>query len=277
MFQTGMDESTLCELKRKDVAEGLAKKEHPLMLKLRRVKTDVDYISFLGRDSIQALRAYLIDLKRKNMRAKNGHAVLDSEEMPLFLKESQKARTGQAITTNLIEIMMRDVATKAGFINGENFNTVGSHSLRESFGSILTTKGVPNSVVDFFLGHNIGDMAKAYMTVQLEDLKGIYVDNEKYLSVYLAGVSPDSEKRIEALEAQVAKLRKSVLNISQIKPEFLQEAYQKTVEEELHEQRDEEDNGQELTKEEIAAIPKIKVSPSKATQTKKIRNNRRQA
>lgn len=223
MFQSGMDEATLCGLRYSDISEGLQKDSCPLVLTLRRDKTGTDYCTFIGRDAINSLKAYLAELKRKD--------ILHDPDTPLFLKESQKARSREGMTTNLIEIMMKDVATKAGFTNGDGFNNCGSHALRESFGSILTTKGIPNSVVDFLLGHAIGDMAKAYMTVQLEDLKKTYAANEKYLSIYSAERS-DSDSRIEVLEKELADLKTAMGRLTQIKPEYLQEAYQKTVEEE---------------------------------------------
>ena len=42
MFQGGMDVSTLCGIKYRDVSEGLAKNEHPLQLNLYRGKADCD-------------------------------------------------------------------------------------------------------------------------------------------------------------------------------------------------------------------------------------------
>ncbi|WXG46071.1 MAG: hypothetical protein WED05_05315 [Candidatus Atabeyarchaeum deiterrae] len=133
-----MDESTLCELEYSDVERSLAEDRQLLTLRLHRAKTNTDYTTFLGRDSVQALKAYLTDLKIRGI-------AIDFNTL-LFLKESQKARYREGMATNLIEIMMKDVAMKAGFTNGEGFNNYGSHALGESFGCILTTKSVPDSV-----------------------------------------------------------------------------------------------------------------------------------
>jgi len=153
LFQGGMDVSTLCSLKYKDVAEGLSKNEHPLKLELFREKTGTEYYTFLGRDAIEALNAYLNDLRSKNIKI--------TPNTPLFLKLSNKTLKGEGITTNLVQNMLREVAIKSGFVdenlNGQDFNPLSPHALRESFGSIMINKGVPDSIVDFWLGHVIGD------------------------------------------------------------------------------------------------------------------------
>jgi len=124
LFHTGMDVSTLCSLKYGDIAEGLKKNEQPLKLELYRPKTGVEYYTFLGRDAVQALRAYLSDMQSRGVEFRY--------ETSLFLKERGK----EVMTTNLVQNMMRDVALRSGFIDAENngkyFNPLGPHALRES-------------------------------------------------------------------------------------------------------------------------------------------------
>jgi site-specific recombinase XerD len=189
MFQTGMDVSTLCSLKYEDVAEGLTNNEHPLKLDLYRPKTGVEFYTFLGRDGVQALKAYLADMKARGVQFKH--------DTSLFLKERGKEK----LTTNLVQNMMRNVAIKAGFVNeqnnGKSFNPLGPHALRESFGSIMINSGVPDTIVDFWLGHSIGEMAEAYKSVQTESLKKMYLDREKLLSISAPKVD------VEELEAKL--------------------------------------------------------------------------
>jgi len=121
------------------------------------------------------LKAYLADMKARGAQFKFN--------TPLFMKERGK----QAMTTNLVQNMMRSVALKTGFINEENngkaFNPLGPHALRESFGSIMINSGVTDTIVDFWLGHSIGEMAEAYKSVQFESLKRMYLEREQLLSV----------------------------------------------------------------------------------------------
>ena len=201
MFQSGMDVSTLCSLKYGDVAEGLKRGDHPLKLELYRAKSGTEYYTFLGRDACEALNAYLNDLKAKGIRL--------SYNDPLFLKEGRKALSKEPIKPHLVQKLMRELALKAGFVdenmNGKAINPVSPHALRESFGSIMTGHGVPKSVVDFWLGHEIGEMARAYQDARYEDLKRMYLEMEPYISV-TAGSNVEKIREIESREQQLQAL-----------------------------------------------------------------------
>lgn len=108
LFQGGMDVSTLCTLRFGDIAEGLAKDEHPLKPELYRPKTGVEFYTFLGKDSVEALKAYLADINTRGKKFQH--------ETSLFLKERGK----EGLTTNLVQNMMRDVAIRAGFVDKKN-------------------------------------------------------------------------------------------------------------------------------------------------------------
>jgi integrase len=174
-FQGGLDASTLCSIKYGDIAEGLAKNEYPLKLELQRPKTGTDFYTFIGHDAIEALKAYIADMKQRG--------VTFTHSTPLFLQDKSK----EVMMTDNIQDMMKEVAIRAGFIdrknNGHAFNPLGPHSLRESFGSIMTNSGVPDTIVDFWLGHAIGELAEAYKSVQFESLKKMYLDREKLISI----------------------------------------------------------------------------------------------
>jgi hypothetical protein len=83
--------------------------------------------------------------------------------------------------------MMKDLAVRSGLVtednNGNGFNPLGTHSLRESFGSLMTNSGVPDTIVDFWLAHEIGEMAEAYKSVQFESLRKMYLEREHLLSI----------------------------------------------------------------------------------------------
>jgi len=192
-FQGGLDVSTLCSLTYGDVSEGLAKNEHPLKLEPQRPKTGVQNYTFLGRDAITALKAYLSDMRSKG--------VVFKHTTPLFLQERGKG----AMKTSNVQDMMKDVAVRSGFIDAENngkaFNPIGPHGLRESFGSIMTNSGVPDTVVDFWLFHEVGELAEAYKSVQFESLRKMYLDREKLLSISASKV--DVEEIREKLRVEV--------------------------------------------------------------------------
>lgn len=185
-FQAGLDASTLCSIKYEDVADGLARNEHPLKLELQRPKTGTDFYTFLGHDAVEAVKAYIRDMKARNVEF--------NHDTPLFLQEKSK----NPLNTQNIQDMYREVAFRAGFVdrknNGHDQNPLGPHALRESFGSIMTNSGVPDTIVDFWLGHEIGEMSEAYKSVQFDNLKQMYLTREKLLSITTAKVDIDELK-----------------------------------------------------------------------------------
>jgi site-specific recombinase XerD len=193
-FQGGLDVSTLCSLRYKDVAEGLAKNEHPLKLDLQRPKTGVPFYTFIGKDATEALKAYLSDLK--------GRGITLTLNDPLFLQD----RGRESVRTNNVQDMLREVTLKSGFIdkanNGNSHNPLGPHALRESFGSIMANSGVPDSVVDFWLGHEVGTLNEAYKSVQFESLKQMYLAREKLVSISVGKVDVEEIKEKVKIEME---------------------------------------------------------------------------
>lgn len=173
LFQSGMDRSTLCSLQYRDVEKGLETKETPLMLDLSRIKTGVEYFTFLGRDALDLLEAYVVDMRSRGFEY--------SSTSPLFWTRWEK----RPLRPQAIQEILRDTSIRAGFIQkGDRFNVAGAHALRESFSSIMINDEVPDSIVDFLLGHTIGEMSKAYKTVQFDKVRRIYLEREPLLSIY---------------------------------------------------------------------------------------------
>lgn len=61
----------------------------------------------------------------------------------------------------------------------------------------MINSGVPDTIIDFWLGHSIGEMAEAYKGVQFENLKRIYLEREKMISISTAEVD------VEEIEAKL--------------------------------------------------------------------------
>jgi len=51
----------------------------------------------------------------------------------------------------------------------------------------MINKGVPDSIVDFWLGHVIGEMAEAYKRGKFEELKKMYLEREPFISISAQG------------------------------------------------------------------------------------------
>jgi integrase/recombinase XerD len=190
-FQSGMDASTMCSLLYSDIKEGLKKGEHPLKIEPQRPKTGVSFYTFLGRDGIEALKAYLNDARFRGISF--------SYDSPLFVTE----RGRDALEPHNVESMIRNVAVRSGLVDehmsGRAFNPLGIHALRESFGSIMTNSGVPDTIVDFWLGHSIGEMAEAYKSIQFESVRKMFLEREKLLSTSQSSIDNGEAKQLQKL------------------------------------------------------------------------------
>jgi len=207
LFQSGIDVSTLCSLKYGDVASGLQSGELPLTLDLYREKTGIEFQTFIGKSAVEAIRTYIKDREARGYRFEDGS--------PLFQKEAQMNGKSPAMEPDLVQIMMKSVAAKAGFVKPSGYNILGPHALRESFGSIMINAGVPDSVVDFWLGHAIGDMAKAYKQTQHEAIRKMYAERERLIDPYvgiggngaeLGKVKAELEEKSKILNEGIATL-----------------------------------------------------------------------
>jgi integrase len=197
LFQGGLDVSTLCSIAYGDVKDGLEAGEHPLKLEPQRQKTGVENYTFIGRDGVEALQAYLADARHRGFRF--------TRDTPLFLQERRQDGVQVGVDTHNVQAIFREVAVTSGLVdadmNGNAFNPLGPHALRESFGSIMINAGVPDTVVDFWLFHEVGEMARAYKSIQSDSVRQMYLDREHLLSVTTPGV--DEEKLAETISAKV--------------------------------------------------------------------------
>ena len=194
MFQGGFDVSTLCSLDYGDVARELKEGEDPMMITVVREKEEVEYFTFVGKDAIDAIMAYLDERRHKGEDM--------TFQSPLFLKEGKKKRKGERITTNLIQNMLRDVAVSSRVVSEEemrsaDMNPARPHALRAGFSTVLRLNGFSDMLVEFMLGHSV-PYNGAYLIPPPEKIREMYRDVEPQLSVNEASKSvSDLEKRMD--------------------------------------------------------------------------------
>ena len=178
LFQSGMDISTLISLNYGDVARGLENDECPLAIHVVRKKAGIEYTTFIGRDAIDALKAYL-----NKRRQKQGDIKYDE---PLFVKE-REIKGDKRITRNAIDKMLKQVAVLSGVVSKEemenaDMNPCRPHALRGAFSTIMKLQGVNNEIVEYWMGHAI-PYESAYMIPQEDELRKIYAEHEEALSI----------------------------------------------------------------------------------------------
>lgn len=208
LFQSGLGINEVLMLNYGDIKEELEKDVMPIHLKLRRKKTGVEFRTFLGRDAIKYLKLYL---------ATRGSLNKDS---PLFtLGVSDTKRLTDAAT----EMKFREIAPKLDFINMDNFengyNPARPHSLRAAFSSRLTGK-IDRVLIEFWMGHEIGEEKRAYLNMPLEEMRELYMDAERYLAIEKTSrdelankQGPEAAIPKEALE-EIAELKTTLQGLS---------------------------------------------------------------
>lgn len=215
LFQSGMDLSTLCSLKVRDVERGIREGEVPLRLSLTRRKENVEYNTFLGVDAIEAVRAYLQERKRKE-----GELDLNS---PLFVKYAQRPGAGFGkgkklkkkvdkpvpMTRKLIEKFFRQIAVESKLVTPEeitanNWNPCRPHAVRRAFADQLSVAGVNQQVIDYLMGHKI-----PYDGAYFGEAYNAYKLNMDKLEVF-GSRDEVVDLKVQALQTELAEVKEKL-------------------------------------------------------------------
>lgn len=219
MFQSGMDVSTVCSLDYRHVKRGLERDEEPMPIEVQRPKEKVNYTTFVLRDTMDALKAYLNHRKQKPVERNEKNVATEragepSLDDPLFVKERSRGN-GKRLRPPLIQKMMRKTAVESGLVSREEMesskmNPCRPHALRKGFSSILELNGINSNIVDGFLGHSI-DYDSAYSQQTEEELAEQYMEASEDLRI--TGSQEITEKRVENLHTKLGERGEQIDNL----------------------------------------------------------------
>ena len=211
MFQSGLAVNEICQLNYEDIQDDFENGVLPICLKLVRKKTGVEFKTFFGHDAVKYLRLYLST--RKDLK-------FDS---PLFTKK--RMRGGMIrITTAAIQYSFNEIAKGLSFIkqNG-GYNPARPHSLRAGFNSQLIGK-IDETLRDFWMGHTIGGVSRAYLNMPTDELRKLYMTAEEYLKIEKTSrdemdekssqvkLTPEVEEKIKTFSSKMEKEMKLAFN-----------------------------------------------------------------
>jgi len=167
----------------------------------------VEFKSFLGRDAVKYLKLYL--QTRQNL----------TDDSPLFTKLGSEER----VTVGAVQKRFREIAGETDFIGRKElengYNPARPHSLRAAFRSQLTGK-MDGDLIEFFMGHTIGEQKRAYLNLPTDELRELYANYEKYLSIEktsrdeLSGVT-EAGRVTEELKTRVGRLEGAVTRLAE--------------------------------------------------------------
>ncbi|MFC1487255.1 tyrosine-type recombinase/integrase [Thermoproteota archaeon] len=227
MFQSGLAVNEICNLDYGDIQEEFEEGILPICIKLVRQKTSVEFKTFLGRDAVKYLRLYLAT--RKDLKP----------DSPLFTKLRQ--RGGEArIMSDLVRDRFNEISQDLPFIKQKGgYNPARPHSLRSAFNSQLVGK-IDETLREFWMGHSIGGVARAYLNMPTDELRKLYMTAEEYLKIEKTSreeidqtthtkVPPEVAEKIKLFSSDVDRFRDELAQ-SKVEVKDLKEQLKSAIE-----------------------------------------------
>ncbi len=200
LASSGLAQSDLLELKISDFKKGYDDKTGITTLQLRRIKTKVNFITFLSSEASIAVLDYI---NYRNRKPKEEYASnkdmtdayekrrIKSDQDYLFCKHdvpdmylktlSEKDRKLNA--SGLMD-MFRETAKKAGLdTNKGQWQICRAHNLRKFFDSALLNNGADSFFVEYLMGHTISESKAAYFKGDPAKLKERYMRYMPFLTL----------------------------------------------------------------------------------------------
>lgn len=175
---SGMSREDAVKLTYGDIKKGLETEEQAIHIKAVREKQAVEYDTFIGKNAIEHLKAY-IDY-RKNM----GEQITD--DSPLLATVSSKP-----LTPETLSIVFVRLSKKAGF-------KTSPHRFRKYFESHLGLS-VPSIVVKYWMGHSLG-VESSYFLPPIEKQKEKYMEAYHEIDIFKREISEFERRKQQLLD-----------------------------------------------------------------------------
>src|SRR5665647_3253492 len=185
---SGLSCEDIINLKVSNFKDGYESKTEITTLELRRIKTKVDFVTFLSPESSRAVWDYLSyrertaktgeerrqpTLEKQNVFSNDNYLFIGRHIPDSFL-DSRDDKERQIQEKGFSQIF-RSLSEKArkNAVKG-NWNLIRSHNIRRFFNSALLNAGCDSFHVEFFMGHKLDATKTAYFRANIEQLKEIY-------------------------------------------------------------------------------------------------------
>ncbi len=251
MFQSGMDVSTTFNLTYGDIKREYEAGKIPLVLHVKRQKSNVSYRTCLGRDAVEAIRASLTERTSPRWKCnlcgstwavkrltcpgckKKGiteHNISEyREELTsasyLFIPQSQNRVMAKAN----FEQRFRTYGLHTGLITEEelkkaDINPARPYAMRSAFSSIMGLKGMDRDFIEYMMGHTV-PYRGAYFGMSDDELREFYKKYEQHISVTeireLEDISKEFKEKfqrqeylIEGMEKRLKETEQQLKNLS---------------------------------------------------------------
>ncbi len=171
----GFREETLTRLEYRHVREDLEARRIPVHI---HVESEIvkgkyaDHDTFIGGEAAQYLHLYMDDRRKGSTDGRRPAEVLN-DNSPLI--RSETSHKPQSITPKQIRKIVHDLYRRADLLKkvGGRMYNLREHSLRKFFKTQLISKGVPESHVDYMMGH-VTDTYNDVQSLGVEKLRQEY-------------------------------------------------------------------------------------------------------
>lgn len=193
----GLDSNTISNLKVLDFKNGFDPDSGITTLILRRLKTNIDFVTFLTPEASEAILDYLkyrartvetSEVKRLNQLAKqkvnadSNYLFILRKISDEYLKEYDEEL--RRIDRAAFMKIYRDISTKANKNTKKGqFNFIRSHNFRKFFDSMLINNGCDYLHIEEFMGHSLPGTQGHYFTPNIEELKKYYANFIPFLTI----------------------------------------------------------------------------------------------
>lgn len=252
-ISSGLSSVDIRDLKVKTFKEGYDPETEITTLKLRRSKTNVDFITFLTPEASRAIWEYIkyrsrtINADHKKRKAQLDKQRIYSDDNYLFVLKridpkylENKDEELRRLNRNTYMEIYRSVAMRAHKRSGKgDWNLIRSHNLRKFFNSALLNAGADSFFTEYCMGHKIDGTKAAYFRGDPVKLRNIYARYIPYLTIQKdldISETPDFKRLTE----ENRKLKAQITNIL------------------LEEVRRIRENSDKMTDEERAEMAKMK-------------------
>ena len=160
IYQSGLGITALRNLKIRHVQEQLEKNKIPLRIRItsriNKKASQVPFYTFFGAETIDVLRAYVNERKRKiqKMRKKGVNVKELTESSPLFASEGKNVPLGDRMAVSSLWRVIKDSAERAGLQK----ERIQPNSLRKAFEAELNRSLTDEETRKYLIGNPIHDI-----------------------------------------------------------------------------------------------------------------------
>ncbi len=234
---SGLSMNEISNLRIRDFKKGYDPETKITTMKLRREKTDYDFITFLTPEASKAVLNYL---DFRNREAKTGRRRkqqlekqrITSDDGYLFIGRTisdaylqTKDEKLRKMATSTILAMYRRLAEDT-HKNADvgTWNVMRSHNLRKFFNSTLINAGAQLFFIDYCMGHKIDALHEAYFRADPMKMRDIYQEYVPYLTIEKeTDFTPQHQaanEEIKRLKSELEKSKVERYEIQKVKDEL---------------------------------------------------------